>query len=270
MIFPRQPLPRRTVLRGLGTTMALPLFEAMIPNARAADIAARTKRLQIFYTPNGMMMPGFRPAIAVSGQGTGLVLPPTLEPLAPFAKQLTVISGLGHPSAAAFGDIAAGHGRSCPAFLTGTHVRQTEGSDIRCAVSVDQVFAAHVGDATPLSSLELGIEPASLLGSCDIGYSCAYTNGISWLNPTVPLPVTANPRDVFERLFGDGDRLDPASRLAQLRRQSSILDFVRDDAARLSGQLGAEDRHKLAEYLDAARDAKRARLAEPPAATSTL
>ena len=257
MIFPRQPLPRRTVLRGLGTTMALPLFEAMIPNARAADIAARTKRLQIFYTPNGMMMPGFRPAIAVSGQGTGLVLPPTLEPLAPFAKQLTVISGLGHPSAAAFGDIAAGHGRSCPAFLTGTHVRQTEGSDIRCAVSVDQVFAAHVGDATPLSSLELGIEPASLLGSCDIGYSCAYTNGISWLNPTVPLPVTANPRDVFERLFGDGDRLDPASRLAQLRRQSSILDFVRDDAARLSGQLGAEDRHKLAEYLDAARDVEK-------------
>ena len=124
MIFPRQPLPRRTVLRGLGTTMALPLFEAMIPNARAADIAARTKRLQIFYTPNGMMMPGFRPAIAASGPGTGpnggLLLPPTLEPLAPFANQLTVISGLGHPSAAAFGDIAAGHARpSSPAPMCG-------------------------------------------------------------------------------------------------------------------------------------------------------
>lgn len=253
MIFPRQPMHRRTVLRGLGTTMALPLFEAMIPNARAADMAAQTKRLQIFYTPNGMMMPDFRPA----GSGTGLVLSPTLEPLAPFADRVTVISGLGHPSAAAMGDIAAGHGRSCPAFLTGTHVRQTEGSDIRCAVSVDQVFAAHVGDATPLGSLELGIEQASLLGSCDIGYSCAYTNGISWLNPTVPLPVTANPREVFERLFGDGDGLDPAARLAKLRRQSSILDFVRDDAARLSGNLGAQDRHKLAEYLDATRDVEK-------------
>lgn len=253
MIFPRQPLPRRTVLRGLGATMALPLFEAMIPTARAADVAARVKRLQVFYTPNGMMMPNFRP----TSVGKGLVLPSTLEPLAPFANQITVVSGIAQPSAAAMGDIAAGHGRSCPAFLTGTHVRQTEGSDIRCAVSVDQVFAAHVADATSLSSLELGIEQASLLGSCDIGYSCAYTNGISWLNPTVPLPVTANPRDVFERLFGDGDSLDPAARIAQMRRQSSILDFVRDDATRLSGNLGAQDRHKLAEYLDATRDVEK-------------
>ncbi|MDP9057091.1 MAG: DUF1552 domain-containing protein [Pseudomonadota bacterium] len=252
MIIPRKPLPRRTVLRGLGATMALPLFEAMIPTARAADIAARVKRLQIFYTPNGMMMPSFRP-----GNPGRLVLPATLEPLAPYADQVTVISGLGHPSAAAMGDIAAGHGRSCPAFLTGTHVRQTEGSDIRCAISVDQVFAAQVGDATPLGSLELGIEQASLLGSCDIGYSCAYTNGISWLSPTVPLPVTANPRDVFERLFGDGDGVDPAARLAKLRGQSSILDFVRDDTARLASNLGAQDRHKLAEYLDATRDVEK-------------
>ena len=251
MIVPRQPMPRRTVLRGLGATMALPLFEAMIPNARAAAIAARTKRLQIFYTPNGMMMPDFRPT------GPALTLPATLEPLAPFKDKLTVITGLGQPSAAAMGDIAAGHGRSCPGFLTGTHVRQTEGSDIRCAISVDQVFAAKVGQATPLGSLELGIEQASLLGSCDIGYSCAYTNGISWLNPTVPLPVTANPRDVFERMFGDADGLDAAARLARMRQQSSILDFVRDDAARLSGNLGASDRHKLAEYLDAARDVEK-------------
>ena len=152
MIFPRQAMPRRTVLRGLGATMALPLFEAMIPTARAADIAARTKRLQVFYTPNGMMMPNFRPTT----QGGKLVLPSTLEPLAPFADRVTVISGIAQPSAAAMGDIAAGHGRSCPAFLTGTHVRQTEGSDIRCAVSVDQVFAAHVGDATPLEFARTG------------------------------------------------------------------------------------------------------------------
>ena len=238
------------MLRGVGTMMALPLMEAMMPAARAADIAARPKRLQIFYTPNGMMMDSFRPATL----GKGFALPSTLEPLAPHRDTITVISGLGHPSAAAMGDRPAGHGRSCPAFLTGTHVRQTEGTDIRCGISVDQVYARHIGDATQLSSLELGIDQASLLGSCDIGYSCAYTNGISWLNPTVPLPVTANPRDVFERLFGDGDALDEKSRLAQLRRQSSILDFVMDDTARLSGQLGTEDRRKLDEYLEATRD----------------
>ncbi|WP_295635749.1 DUF1552 domain-containing protein [Novosphingobium sp.] len=252
MIVLRQPLARRTLLRGLGTTIALPFLEAMMPTARAADITARPKRLQIFYTPNGMMMDQYRPASAGK-----LVLPPTLEPLAPFRDRITVISGLGHPMAAALGDRPAGHGRSCPAFLTGSHVRQTEGTDIRCGISVDQVYARHVGDATQLGSLELGIDRASLLGSCDIGYSCAYTNGISWANPTVPLPVTANPRDVFERLFGDGDALDPASRLAQLRRRSSILDFVADDTARLSGQLGAGDRHKLDEFLDATRDIER-------------
>lgn len=249
MKITRRPLSRRTMLRGLGTTMALPFLEAMMPNARAADIAARPKRLQVFYSPNGMMMQNFRPA----ADGTALALAPTLEPLAPHRDTITIVSGLGHPQAAAMGDRPAGHGRSCPAFLTGTHVRQTEGSDIRCAVSMDQVYARHLGDATQLSSLELGIDQASLLGSCDIGYSCAYTNGISWLNPTVPLPVTANPRDVFERLFGDGDALDEKSRLAQLRRQHSILDFVMEDTARLSGQLGVEDRHKLDEYLEATR-----------------
>lgn len=250
MIVLRNPLSRRTLLRGAGTAMALPLLEAMMPAARAADIAARPKRLQIFYTPNGMMMEGFRP----KSIGAGLDLPPTLAPLAPHRDYISVISGLGHPSAAAMGDRPAGHGRSCPAFLTGTHVRQTEGSDIRCDVSVDQVFAQHLGNATPLSSLELGIDQASLLGSCDIGYSCAYTNGISWANPTVPLPVTANPRDVFERLFGDGDALDASSRLAQLRRQSSLLDFVLEDSKRLARSLGAEDRHKLDQYLEATRD----------------
>lgn len=249
----RQPLPRRTMLRGLGTMMALPFLEAMMPGARAADIASRPKRLQIFYSPNGMMMKDFLPTTP----GRDFVLPPTLAPLAPYRDQISIVTGLGHPSAAAMGDRPAGHGRSCPAFITGVHVRQTEGTDIRCGISMDQVYANHLGDATQLSSLELGIDQASLLGSCDIGYSCAYTNGISWRNPTVPLPVTANPRDVFERLFGDGDTLDAKSRLARLRRQSSILDFVMDDTARLSGQLGMADRHKLDEYLEATRDIER-------------
>lgn len=249
MIVRRAPLSRRTVLRGLGTSLALPFFEAMMPTARAADVAQRPKRLQVFYTPNGMTMAEYRPRTT----GAGFALPPTLGPLEPHARDLLVVSGLGHPQAAAFGDRPAGHGRSCPAFLTGAHARQTEGPDIRCGISMDQVFAAHLGDATQIPSLELGIDQASLLGSCDINYSCAYTNGISWLTPTVPLPVTANPRDVFERLFGDGEALDKKSRLAQLRRQTSILDFVREDAARLSGALGMEDRRKLDEYLDATR-----------------
>jgi hypothetical protein len=253
MILPRSSLSRRRMLRGAGTMLALPLFEAMLPSARAAEIAARPKRFQVFYTPNGMMMGDYRPATA----GKGFTLPPILEPLAPFRERMVVISGLGHPMAAAMGDRPAGHGRSCPAFLTGTHVRQTEGSDIRCAISADQVYARQIGEATQLPSLELGIDQASLLGSCDIGYSCAYTNGLSWLNPTVPLPVAANPRDVFERLFGDGDALDPASRLAQARRQSSILDFVMEDTKRLSGELGAGDRGKLDEYLTATRDIER-------------
>lgn len=249
MIVRRPSLSRRTVLRGLGTTMALPFLEAMMPNARAADVAQRPKRLQVFYTPNGMTMAEYRPAAT----GAGFALPPTLAPLEPHRQDILVVSGLGHPQAAAFGDRPAGHGRSCPAFLTGTHAKQTEGPDIRCGVSMDQVFAAHLADATQIPSFELGIDQASLLGSCDINYSCAYTNGISWLTPTVPLPVTANPREVFERLFGDGEALDEKTRLAQLRRQSSILDFVREDAARLSGALGMEDRHKLDEYLDATR-----------------
>ncbi|TPG47169.1 DUF1552 domain-containing protein [Sphingomonas glacialis] len=253
MIVLRKPMARRTMLRGLGTMIALPFLEAMMPAAKAADLASRPKRLQVFYSPNGMMMEGFQPSAA----GGGLTLPPTLEPLAPHRRYVSVISGLGHPSAAAMGDRPAGHGRSCPAFLTGVHVKQTEGTDIRCGISADQVYANHLGDATQLSSLELGIDQPSLLGSCDINYSCAYTNGISWRNATVPMPVTVNPRDVFERLFGDGEALDAKSRLAQLRRQTSMLDFVRDDTARLAGRLGAEDKHKLAEYLEATRDIER-------------
>jgi len=270
MIIRRSPLDRRTVLRGLGTAMALPFLEAMMPRASAADIAARPKRLQVYYTPNGMTMDPYRP----TGAGKGLVLTETLAPLASHREDILVVSGLGHPQAAAMGDRPAGHGRSCPAFLTGTHAKQTEGPDIRCGISMDQVFASHLGDATPLASLELGIDQASLLGSCDINYSCAYTNGISWLTPTVPLPVTANPARVFERLFGDGDALDEATRIARLKRQASILDYVMEDAARLSGRLGQSDKHKLDEYMDAARAIEkriqRAAASPPPAQAATL
>ncbi|WP_067734816.1 DUF1552 domain-containing protein [Novosphingobium naphthalenivorans] len=270
MRITRKPLSRRTVLRGSATAMALPFLEAMMPSARAADIGARPKRLQVFYSPNGMTMPEYRP----TGEGADFTLPSTLEPLEAHKDSIAVFTGLGHPQAAAMGDAAAGHGRSCPAFLTGTHVKQTEGPDIRAGTSMDQVFAAHLGDATQIPSMELSIDLPSMAGSCDINYSCAYTNGISWLTPTVPLPVEANPRAVFERLFGDGEALDEKSRLARLRKQASILDFVMEDTARLSGKLGMEDRHKLDEYLDATRAIEkriqRAESSPPPAQAASM
>lgn len=253
MPMTRRLLDRRTVLRGLGATLALPLMEAMLPTARAAEPAARPKRLQVFYTPNGMIMQNFTPAQA----GRDYTLPSTLTSLAPFRDRYTVVTGLAHYNASALGDGPGSHGRSCGAFLTGAHPKRTEGSDLQCGVSMDQIVARQYAAATQLASLEVGIEPPSLLGSCDVGYSCTYTNTLSWRSPTVALPATVNPRDVFERLFGDGDALDPKSRQAQLLRKASILDFVRDDASRLSTRLGSNDRRKMDEYLESIRDVER-------------
>jgi Protein of unknown function (DUF1552) len=249
MNIPRKLLGRRAVLRGMGTAMALPLLEAMLPNARAAEAASRPKRLQTLYSPNGMIMQNWRPAQA----GRDFVLSPTLQPFAPFRERLTVISGLASNQAVG----PAGHGRSCPSFLTGVRPRPTEGSDLQCGISVDQVVAQRHAEDTQLTSLELGIDPPSLLGSCDINYSCTYTNTLSWSNPTTALPVTVNPRVVFELLFGDDDTLDETARLAQLKRKLSILDFVREDANRLSGKLGTNDRRKLDQYLESVRDIER-------------
>jgi len=253
IMLTRKPLDRRTVLRGLGTTLALPLLEVMLPNTRAAEIAARPQRLGVFYTPNGMIMRSFTPEKA----GRDFAMSPTLQPLEPFRNQVTIISGLAHYQASALGDGPGSHGRSCGAFLTGAHPRRTEGSDLHCGVSMDQIVARHFANETQLASLELGIDPPSLLGSCDVGYSCTYTNTLSWRSPTVSLPVIVNPRDVFERLFGDGDAVDEKSRQSQLQRQRSILDFVREDAARLSARLGATDRRKIDEYQESIRDVER-------------
>ncbi|MEJ1963166.1 MAG: DUF1552 domain-containing protein [Gammaproteobacteria bacterium] len=228
-------------------------MEAMLPTARAAEPAARPKRLQVIYTPNGMIMQSFTPEKA----GRDYPISPTLAPLEPYRNQFTVITGLAHYQASALGDGPGSHGRACGAYLTGAHPKRTEGSDLQCGVSMDQIVAKQFAQTTQLASLELGIDPPSLMGSCDVGYSCTYTNTLSWRSPTAALPVTVNPRDVFERLFGDGDALDDKSRLAQLKRKASILDFVRDDAARLSTRLGTNDRRKMDEYLEAIRDVER-------------
>lgn len=247
-----RPIDRRTVLRGLGTVLALPLLEAM-QTSFAAGAGLKAKRLQIFYMPNGMRMDRFTPA----KDGRDYPLSQILEPLAPYRDRFSVITGLGHYNANALGDGPGSHGRSCGAYLTGAHPKRTEGSDLYCGISMDQVVAGHIGESTPLTSLELGLEPPSLLGSCDVGYSCTYTNTLSWRSPTVALPVTVNPREVFERMFGDSEATDEMSRAQQLRIKSSILDFVQADAARLSGRLGVNDRRKMDQYLDSVRDVER-------------
>ncbi|HXC59912.1 MAG TPA: DUF1552 domain-containing protein [Steroidobacteraceae bacterium] len=242
----REALNRRTLLRGLGTAMSLPLLDAMLP-ARAGDVAARPRRLQIFYTPNGMIMENYTPAKV----GKDFPLSPTLQPFAPYKERMTVLTGLAHQ------ETADGHAQGCAGFLTGVKPRATEGADLQCGISIDQVIGNHYADQTLLPTLELGIDVPSQLGSCVPAYSCAYTNTLSWRDESNPLPVTVNPRDVFERMFGDGDALDAASRVAQQRRRSSILDFVREDAARMAGKLGSNDRRKMDQYLSSVRDIER-------------
>jgi len=255
MILTRKALNRRTVLRGTGAVLALPLMDAMMPaSSRAAEAAdAARKRLHVIYTPNGMMMENWTPAQA----GGGYTLTPILKPLEPYRDKFSVISGLDHAQAEALGDGAGDHGRCCGSYLTGMHVKKTEGADLASGVSMDQVVAKQFGEFTQIPSLEMGLEPPSLVGSCDTGYSCAYTNTLSWSSASTPLPVTINPREVFERLFGDGDSLDSKSRLAQLKRQASILDFVAEDAKRMSHTMSANDKKKLDEYMTSVRDIER-------------
>lgn len=253
MMIPSKPLHRRTVLRGLGTAMALPLMESMMP-ARAAEAAAKGPlRLSVFYMPNGMIMPSFVP----KDTGANYTISETLKPLEAHRDKFVLITGLSHVMATPMGDGPGDHGRACGTYLTGMHVKKTEGFDLRNGTSMDQYVAKEFGKSTQISSLELGLEPPGIMGSCDSGYSCAYTNTLSWSDATTPLPTTVDPRKVFERLFGDGDRIDQASRLAQVRHQASILDYVMTDAKRLSQKLGANDMRKMDEYMTSVRDIER-------------
>ena len=253
MIVTRKALPRRTVLRGLGATIALPLLDCMVPAfAAVRNTAARpTPRFGVVYVPMGAIMDEFTPAT----EGSGFDLPAILQPLAPVRDRMVVVSGLDNePAVARPGEPAGGHGRIGAAFLTGVHGKPTEGADFEAGVSVDQFAAAELGRETELRSLEIGLEATDLAGACDVGYSCAYVNTLSWRTPTTPLPVENNPRAVFERLFGDADTTDPAARAARLRKNRSILDSVAGKVADRTAVLGARDRVKLVEYLDAIRD----------------
>jgi len=245
----RKHLPRRSFLQGAGAMIALPLLDAMIPAFAQTKAAKAPLRMAFVYVPNGIIMPNWTPA----QEGAGFQLPRLLEPLAPCRENLLLLSGLTLNGGRALGDGPGDHARAAASFLTGAHPRKTAGADITNGVSVDQFAAQQIGQATRFASLEIGCEDGKLAGSCDSGYSCAYSNSLAWRSATTPAPPEINPRAVFERLFGD--ETDPgANRASRAQYQKSILDFVREDTQRLQGKLGAHDRRKLDEYLSAVRE----------------
>ncbi|MEE8348560.1 MAG: DUF1552 domain-containing protein [Acidobacteriota bacterium] len=256
MIITKKFIPRRTFLRGVGTALALPLLDAMVPAATAirSTAASPKTRLGFFFCPNGMTMDKWTP----SAEGAAFEMTPILEPLAPFRDQLLVLSGLDHKTGLAIdGEGGGDHARSSATYLTGVHPLKTEGLDIRVGTSVDQIAARELGKYTQLASLELALETTEVLGACDQGFSCAYSNTLSWRSPTTPVPMENHPRAVFERLFGDSESTDPAQRRARIQEDSSILDWVTQETARLLRELGPGDRSKLTEYLDSVRDIER-------------
>jgi hypothetical protein len=256
-----QGISRRTALRGMGVSVALPLLEAMLP-ARVAETSSPPVRLAFVYAPNGKHMPAWTP----TRLGADYDLPPTLEPLKAVKQDVMVLSGLSLHKANGNGDGPGDHARAMATFLTGCQARKTDGADIRVGVSVDQVAAASVGWSTRFASLEVGCEGGRDGGTCDHGYSCAYQTNLSWRSPSQPLAKEVNPRLVFERLFGSmsaGDR-DAEARRARDRR--SVLDFVAGDINELNGQLGAGDRRKLDEYLTGLREVERRIQAVQPVA----
>jgi hypothetical protein len=242
-------LSRRAALKGMGVSIALPFLEAMLPTAASGAAAASPPlRLAFLYVPNGVNMPCWRP----KEEGALAALPPTLEPLAPFKDNLLVLSGLTLDKARDHGDGGGDHARAMSAFLTGRQPRKTHGADIRAGISADQVAATQAGKATRFASLEIGCEGGQNSGSCDTGYSCAYSSNMSWRGESTPMTKEIDPSLVFERLFGTPSDGGVDSR--RLRYKQSILDFVADDADRLQAKLGVTDRRKLDEYLTGVRE----------------
>src|SRR3989449_2524465 len=237
-------LPRRTVLRGLGSTLALPFLDAMVPPLRAA--AKPAHRFQTFYVPNGMAMEYWSP----KGEGSAFELSPILEPLAPYRSQMLVLSGI----QANWNYIHAGASGS---FLTGaTHGGRNE-VEIVADVSMDQLLARRFAKETQVASLDLSMDAPANAGACTGNLSCVYTHTLSWRSPTQPLPMEWNPRAVFEKLFGDSGSTERAAREARLRQHKSILDSVTEKLRGLKNDLGPRDQVKVDEYSEAVRDVER-------------
>ena len=245
----KKTLPRRTLLRGLGASLALPLLDSMVPalSSASAQTAQPAKRLGVVYVPNGMAMKSWTPAT----EGANFEITRILRPMAAYQDRMLVLSGLNGASSN-----AGVHASASTRFLTGTIPARTE-SDLQAAVSIDQLVARQLGNQTQLGSLELALDQSDVFGSCDIGFSCQYTSTISWRDANTPLPMETNPRAVFERLFGDTGTTDPAVRLQRIRKDRSLLDAVTDRVAELNKKVGSSDQAKLNQYLDAVRDVER-------------
>ena len=245
----KKHLPRRTFLRGIGVTLALPLLDSMVPaqTPLAKTAAVPKSRFCGIYIPHGATMDKWTPA----KEGGGFELTESLKPLEKLRDRINVVSNLAHPLAGGVGsDAGADHARSAAVFITGAH---PEKGSVHAGTSIDQVLAQHIGQDTPLPSIELAIEEVAL--NCGSGYGCAYFNTISWKSATLPLPMENSPQVVFERLFGDGTNAD--QRLSRKKQDGSILDSVTDKVARLQGKLDPSDRVRLNEYLDDIREIER-------------
>lgn len=257
----RHLLPRRTVLRGLGISLSLPWLEQMawgnepsprqgwVPNDPPSADGRPPLRLGFLMVPNGVHMPAWRPK---AGERA---LPPTLQPLDAVKEHLIILSGLRHDKANANGDGAGDHARATATFLTGAQARKTAGNDIQVGVSVDQLAASRIGHETVLPSIELGIDGGAQAGSCDSGYSCAYSSNISWRTPTSPMTQETRPDASFKRLFIDPQQAAGSQRKgAELALRNSVLDLVGEDAQALTKTLGTNDQRKLDQYLDSVRE----------------
>lgn len=250
MILTRKALNRRTLLRGLGATLGLPLLDAMVPAMMAAPVPVR--RLGFVYMPMGANPGPWMPTAAnLDAAGRLVTLSPTLTPLTPFLNRLTVFNHLELRNAYSPGN----HATANAAFLSAAKAKQTEGTDYELGTTVDQIAAQTMGRETALPSLELAMDQLTTVGDCDNGFACVYQNNLSWSSPTTPLPAEAHPRVVFERIFGDGG--SASERRAELRRNASILDWVSEDISSLRRELGAADKVKVEHYLDTVREVER-------------
>lgn len=254
MIVTKKHLSRRTLLRGLGTTLALPILDAMVPAFGATTNGGPVSptRLAFTYIPNGVNYAHWRPV----GEGTGYQLSRILKPLEKHREDMLVLTGLDIHNGNALGDGGGDHARAGASYLTGVHCKKTTGADIHGGTSADQIAAQ--AQKTRIPSLELGCEDSRTVGNCDSGFSCAYTNSISWRNPTMPMPPETNPRVVFERLFGsDNLKVDEATRARRTLLRTSILDVVGERSRQLMGEVGPSDRRKLDEYMTGVREVER-------------
>jgi hypothetical protein len=245
----RTALPRRAFLRGMGTAIALPFFDAMVPAFAAPAAKNPPLRMAFVYVPNGLDMRHWNPDY----EGKLGVLPQTLKPMEALKDDVLLLGNLTHNTGRALLDGAGDHGRCCGSYLTGIQVKKST-TDIKAGVSMDQLVARSVGKETRFPSLEVGLEDARQSGDCDSGYSCAYTNNLAWRSETQPLPPILDPRTMFERLFGDGVALTPEAKAIQSKQRRSILDFVTEDTRKLQTGLGPTDKRKLDEYLTSIRE----------------